>query len=150
MTRTRTRAVIPTTSRGVNKVPFDVSHVGFDVSSLCWECGWSTCCYSFLMLLLFLIMYLPLHFMSDMFTCTEVLICEVWFACLCLLLLCIRWVKLYWAWCRSGPLVIWLPGSSSCRLVLPAGFFLVLFLICSYGKHAKQNSSDQVSRRCNA
>ena len=42
--RTRTRTVIPTTSRGVNKVPFDVSHVAFDVShvafdvsSLCWE-----------------------------------------------------------------------------------------------------------------
>ena len=75
MTRTRTRTVIPMTSRGVNKDPFDVSHVAFDVSSLCWEYGWSTC-YSFLMLLLFLI-YPPLHFMSDMFKCTEVLICEV-------------------------------------------------------------------------
>ena len=76
MTRMRTRTVIPTTSRGVNKVAFDVSHVAFDVSSLCWEYGWSTYCYSFLMLLLFL-MYLPLHFMLDMFKCTEVLICEV-------------------------------------------------------------------------
>jgi hypothetical protein len=53
------RAVIPMTSRGVNKVSFDVSHVAFDVShvafnvsSLCWEYGGSTCCYSFLMLLL--------------------------------------------------------------------------------------------------
>jgi hypothetical protein len=48
--------VIPTMSRGVNKVPFDVSHIAFnvshiafDVSSLCWEYGGSTCCYSFLM-----------------------------------------------------------------------------------------------------
>ena len=77
-----TRAVIPTTSRGVNKVPFDVSLVAFDVSSLCWEYGWSTCCYSFLMLLLFLIMYLPLHFMSDTFKCTEVLICMSMFTML--------------------------------------------------------------------
>jgi hypothetical protein len=38
------------------------------------------------MLLLFL-MYLPLHFMSNAFKCIEVLICEVWFACPCLLLL---------------------------------------------------------------
>ena len=44
------RTVIPTTSRGVNKVAFDVfhiafdvSHVAFDVSSLCWEYGGSTC-----------------------------------------------------------------------------------------------------------
>ena len=84
MTRTRTRTVIPMTSRGVNKVPFDVSHmafdvshIAFDVSSLCWEYRWSTYCYSFLMLLLFLIMYLPLHFMLDAFICTEVLIYEV-------------------------------------------------------------------------
>jgi hypothetical protein len=35
MTRMRTRTVIPTMSRGVNNVPFDVSHVAFDVSSLC-------------------------------------------------------------------------------------------------------------------
>ena len=48
--RMRTRKVIPTTSRGVNKVAldvfhiaFDVSHVAFDVSSLCWEYGGSTC-----------------------------------------------------------------------------------------------------------
>jgi hypothetical protein len=85
------RIVIPMTSRGVNKVPFDVSnvdfdvsHVAFDVSSLCWEYEGSTCCYSFLMLLP-LFMYFPLHFMSDVFKCTEVLICEVLFACLCLL-----------------------------------------------------------------
>ena len=76
MIRTRMRTVIPTTSRGVNKVSFDVSHVTFDVSTLCWEYGGSTCCYSFLMLLLFLV-YLPLHFMSDAFKCKEVLICEV-------------------------------------------------------------------------
>ena len=83
MMRTRTRTVIPITSKGVNKVPFDVSHVAFDVShvaldvsSLCWEYRGSTCCYSFLMLLLFL-MYLPLHFMLDAFKCTLVLICEV-------------------------------------------------------------------------
>ena len=76
MPRTRTRTVIPTMSRGVNKVPFDVSHVAFDVSILCWEYRGSTCCYSFLMLLLFL-MYLPLHFMLDVFKCIEVLICEV-------------------------------------------------------------------------
>jgi hypothetical protein len=89
--RTRTRIVILTMSRGVNKVSFDVSHVAFDVShvafdvsSLCWKYGGSTCCYSFLMLLLF-IMYIPLHFMLDTFKCTEVLICEVLFACLCLL-----------------------------------------------------------------
>jgi hypothetical protein len=89
--RTRTRTAISTTSRGVNKLPFDVSHVAFDVShiafdvsSLCWEYGGSTCCYSFLMLLLFL-MYIPLNFMLDAFKCTEVLICEVLFACLCLL-----------------------------------------------------------------
>ena len=82
--------MILTMSRGVNKVPFDVSHVAFDVSrvafdvsSLCWEYGGSTC-YSFLMLLLFLI-YLPFHFMSDAFKCTEVLVCEVLFACLCFL-----------------------------------------------------------------
>ena len=75
-TRMRMGTVIPTTSRGVIKVLFDVSHAAFDVSSLCWEYGGSTCCYSFLMLLLFL-MYLPLHFMLDMFKCTEVLICEV-------------------------------------------------------------------------
>jgi hypothetical protein len=87
----RMRTMIPMMSRGVNKVPFDVSHiafdvshVAFDVSSLCWEYGGSTCCYSFLMLLLFL-MYLSLHFMSDTFKCTEVLICEILFACLCLL-----------------------------------------------------------------
>ena len=36
-TRMWTRTVIPTTSRGVNNVIFDVSHVAFDVSSLCWE-----------------------------------------------------------------------------------------------------------------
>ena len=90
-TRTRMRIVIPMTSRGVNKVTFDVSHiafdvshVAFDVSSLSWEYRGSTCCYSFLMLLLFL-MYLPLHFMLEAFKCTEVLICEVLFACLCLL-----------------------------------------------------------------
>jgi hypothetical protein len=42
--------VILTTSRGVNKVAFDVSHVAFDVShvafdvsSLCWEYRGSTC-----------------------------------------------------------------------------------------------------------
>ena len=77
--------MIPMMSRGVNKVPFDVSHitfdvshVAFDVSSLCWEYGGSTCCYSFLM-------YLPLHFMSDAFKCIEVLIHEVLFACLCIL-----------------------------------------------------------------
>jgi hypothetical protein len=35
MMRMRTRTVIPTMSRGVNKVPFGVSHVAFDVSSLC-------------------------------------------------------------------------------------------------------------------
>ena len=81
----RMRTVIPMMSRGVNKVLFDVSHVAFDVSSLCWEYGWSTCFYSFLMLLLFFHMYLPLHFMSDVFKCTEVLICEVLFVCLCLL-----------------------------------------------------------------
>ena len=47
---------MPMTSRGVNKVSFDVSHVtfdvshvAFDVSSLCGEYGGSTCCYSFLM-----------------------------------------------------------------------------------------------------
>ena len=81
--RTRARTVIPMTSRGVNKVlvdvsyiAFDVSHIAFDVSTLCWEYGGSTCCYSFLMLLLFL-MYLPLHFMSDAFNCIEVFICEV-------------------------------------------------------------------------
>ena len=78
--------MISTMSRGVNKVLFDVSHVAFDVSTLFWEYRGSTCCYSFLMLLLFL-MYLPLHFMSVAFKCTEVLICEVLFACLCLLLL---------------------------------------------------------------
>ena len=90
-TRMRTRTVILTMSRGVNKVAFDVSHVAFDVShvvfdvsSLCLEYRGSTCCYSFHMLLLFL-MYLPLHFMSNMFKCIEVLICEVLFACLCLL-----------------------------------------------------------------
>ena len=82
--RTKTRTMIPMMSRGVNKVPFDVSHVTFDVSTLCWEYGGSTCCYSFLMLLLFL-MYVPLHFMSDTFKCTEVLICEVLLAWLCLL-----------------------------------------------------------------
>ena len=76
MMRMRMRIVIPTTSRGVNKVTFDVSHVAFDVSSLCWEYGWSTFRYSFLMLLLFL-MYLRLHFMLDVFKCIEVLICEV-------------------------------------------------------------------------
>jgi hypothetical protein len=50
------RTVILTTSRGVNKVTFDVSHiafdvshVAFDVSSLCWEYRGSTCCYPFLM-----------------------------------------------------------------------------------------------------
>jgi hypothetical protein len=57
------RIVISMTSRGVNKVPFDVSHipfdvshvpfdvshVAFDVSSLCWEYRRSTCCYPFLM-----------------------------------------------------------------------------------------------------
>jgi hypothetical protein len=49
-TRTRTRTMIPTMSRGVNKVAFDVSHIAFDVShiafdvsSLCWEYGGSTC-----------------------------------------------------------------------------------------------------------
>jgi hypothetical protein len=43
MMRTRMRTVIPTMSRGVNKVAFDVSHVAFDASSLCWEYGGSTC-----------------------------------------------------------------------------------------------------------
>ena len=76
MMRTRTWTVIPTTSRGVNNVIFDVSRVAFDVSSLCCQYRWSTYCYSFVMLLLFL-MYLPLHFMSDAFKCTEVLISEV-------------------------------------------------------------------------
>jgi hypothetical protein len=84
----RTSTVIPTASRGVNKIvshiAFDVSHVAFNISSLCWEYGGSTCCYSFLMLLLFL-MYFPLHFMSNTFKYIEVLICEVLFACLCLL-----------------------------------------------------------------
>jgi hypothetical protein len=44
------RTMVPTMSRGVNKVAFDVSHVAFDVShiafdvsSLCWEYGGSTC-----------------------------------------------------------------------------------------------------------
>ena len=89
--RMRTRIVILMMSRGVNKVSFDVSHVAFDVShvafdvsSLCWEYRGSSCCYSFLMLLL-LLMYLPLYFMSDAFKCIEVLIYEVLFACLCLL-----------------------------------------------------------------
>ena len=36
--------VLGVISRGVNKVPFNVSHVAFDVSSLCWEYRW--CCYS--------------------------------------------------------------------------------------------------------
>jgi hypothetical protein len=31
------KIVIPTMSRGVNKVPFDVSHIAFDVSSFCWS-----------------------------------------------------------------------------------------------------------------
>ena len=50
MMRMRTRKVIPTTSRGVNKVAFNVSHIAFDVSSiafdvssLCWEYRVSTC-----------------------------------------------------------------------------------------------------------
>ena len=50
MMRMRTRIVIPTMSREVNKVAFDgshvafdVSHIAFDVSSLCWEYGGSTC-----------------------------------------------------------------------------------------------------------
>jgi hypothetical protein len=34
MTRTRMRTLILTTSRGVNKVPFDVSHIAFDVSHI--------------------------------------------------------------------------------------------------------------------
>jgi hypothetical protein len=35
MTRMMMRTVIPMMSRGVNKVAFDVSHIAFDVSSLC-------------------------------------------------------------------------------------------------------------------
>jgi hypothetical protein len=34
--------VLGAISRGVNKVPFDVCHVAFDVSSLCWELGVGT------------------------------------------------------------------------------------------------------------
>ena len=116
--RTRTRTVIPTTSWGVNKVPFDVSHVAFDVSPLCWEYGWCTCCYSFLMLLL-LLMYLPLHFMSDAFKCTEVLICEVWFACLCFLLLNFVLGGLN-SVDHGVDQVLWLVGS---RFLAPVGWF---------------------------
>ena len=48
MMRTRTWTVIPTTSRGVNKVPFDVSHVAFDVESTegVHVVTLSLCCYS--------------------------------------------------------------------------------------------------------